>query len=127
MNSINILHYASKIQRLHNVMTATDFKSHFGITPTVYIVTFSLLKGGNEYDPYPEYLAHSDLLYALDFMKRYGVEKIIATRYGKTTKTVRKWIWIYVKKIASLKTKVVSIPKYDLDFQPYISNLTIYF
>ena len=127
MNSISILQYASKIQRLHNVMTETDFKSHFGITPTVYILTFSLLKGGNEYDPYPEHLAHSDLLYALDFMKRYGVEKIIATRYGKTTKTVRKWIWIYVKKIASLKTKVVSIRKYDLDFQPYISNLTIYF
>ena len=80
-------------------MKERDFKSHFGVDPTVYMMIYNLLENGNEFDPQPEIvLQHDHLLYALDFLKRYETESRMATRYGKLEKTLRKWIWIYVKK-----------------------------
>ena len=111
MNELSILSFASKLQNFHRTccMDAKGFKSNYGIEPTVYMVCHGLLGNSNEYDPYPDTLKHEHLLYSLDFLKRYETERRMAERYGKTPKTLRKWVWVYVKKIASLKPKVVSI------------------
>lgn len=109
MNDQTILSLASDLQHLQKCMDAKSFKTNFGIDPTVYMICHGLLGNSSEYDPYPGILKHDHLLYALDFLKRYETETVMELKYNKTPKTLRKWIWVYVKKIAALKPKVVSV------------------
>ena len=109
MNEQNILSLASDLQHLPKCMDAKCFKSNFGIEPTLYMICHGLLGNSSEYDPYPGILKHDHFLYALDFLKRYETEATMALKYSKSPKTLRKWIWVYVKKIAALKSKVVSV------------------
>ena len=49
------------------------------------------------------------LLYALGFLKCYGVEELHATEAQVTRKTWRKWCWLYIQGIAGLAKHVVSL------------------
>ena len=109
MDSNSIVEYASNLQNLRRCMKADNFRSHFGVDPTGYMMLYGLLGNSNRYDPYPQHLHHKHLLICLDFLKRYETENRMATRYGMTEKTIRKWVWIYTKKIAIQKSKVVSL------------------
>ena len=49
------------------------------------------------------------LLYALRFLKSYGVEEVQAKEAEVTRKTWRKWCWLYIEGIAGLAKHVVSL------------------
>ena len=49
------------------------------------------------------------LFWALNFLKNYETESVCASKFGGVDeKTLRKWVWIYIKGIASLASQVVS-------------------
>jgi hypothetical protein len=49
------------------------------------------------------------LLWTLLFLRTYPTEETLASRVGADEKTVRKWVWFYIKGISSLSPVVVSV------------------
>lgn len=73
------------------------FRSHFGVSLEVAFNTWISLQPMRSFGSTPTHY-----LIALNFLKTYDSEYIIATRFGITEKTVRRWIWYYVNLIAKL-------------------------
>jgi hypothetical protein len=48
------------------------------------------------------------LLWALHFLKDYGMEAVLTTFLMADEKTIRKWVWYMVEAIASMDDDVVS-------------------
>ena len=49
------------------------------------------------------------LFWALNFLKNYETESVCASKFGGVDeKTLRKWVWFYIKGISSLASQVVS-------------------
>eukprot|EP00977_Amphora_coffeiformis_P008565 scaffold1938_cov260-Amphora_coffeaeformis.AAC.1 len=76
------------------------FRSHFGCSPDICSILWQQITRGCNGMPY-------HLLWALNFLKSYDTEDVMACRFHVTRNTLRKWIWIYVRKICRLKRKVI--------------------
>jgi hypothetical protein len=84
------------------------FASSYGTEPLIVAILWQMLmNNSNKCDnskPYPKHL-----LWALMFLKSYDTEMNIASRLRVDEKTYRKWLWIILPWIATLKRDVVSL------------------
>ena len=83
------------------------FRAHFGCSPDVCSDIWEKISrstpGLSREGAMPKHL-----LWALNFLKSYDTEDILAARFGTTRVTLRKWIWFIVRRISCLKRRVVS-------------------
>jgi hypothetical protein len=81
-----------------------DFRSHFGVSPTVCFMIWEKCKSS--------FLVHNvlprHLLWALMFLKIYATEDVLSTIAAVSRKTYRFWTWIVLMIIAKKKNDVVS-------------------
>jgi hypothetical protein len=81
------------------------FVSTFGTDPIVVAVLWKLLSAQT---PYIQGCKPQHLLWALMFMKLYSKETVLAVLSGSSEKTLRKWVWYFLRQISSLVPHVVS-------------------
>ena len=94
-------------QRGKNAIFLRRFRARFGLDPISVLILWKMLTTeGIEILSTPLSLEH--LFWALDFLKNYSNESVQADNYGVDPKTYRKWLWPYIKAVASLAPKVVS-------------------
>ena len=78
------------------------FQELFGCGPGVALKVWNLI-----FEVFPdESIIH--MMWALMFLKMYGKESAMSSMAGVDEKTYRKWVWIFVFKIADLEALVVS-------------------
>ena len=87
------------------------FRSYFGTSSRICAVLWELLKRQRKRiakkDGYGN-VSPKHLLWALMFLKVYGVEATLSSMAGGVDeKTYRKWVWIFVKAIANLEPELV--------------------
>lgn len=98
------------------------FRAHFGCCPEVCSILWQRIsreRTDGKAMPY-------HLLWTLNFLKAYDSEDVLATRFGTTRNTIRKWIWTILRKICRLKRRVVSIEFSWSCFLSYILTRDIY-
>ena len=87
-----------------------DFREHFGCGVTV-VHTVWMMMESRDLIPNDGMIHH--LLWTLMFLKSYAKEKIICTLVGiRDPKTLRKWVWMFIDRIAELESSVVSNYKF---------------
>ena len=97
---------------IHRIKPSTNvsrFKSWYGSDPVICLKIWEALKQSSNPEAKldgTEYI--SDFLQALHFLRVYNPEEIRAGIFNQDEKTVRKWAWYFVKKIAALKNEFVS-------------------
>lgn len=82
------------------------FKSFFGVSPVVCALTWDIIKFEA-----PSQSAPNHLLWCLYFLKQYPTEHEMRSLFKADEKTIRKWIWIFLKMLSNLN--VVGIFKYN--------------
>jgi hypothetical protein len=89
-----------------------SFKQHFGCRPVVVATAWKLMQEHTNHDA-PDAFSLKHLLWALIFLKTYGVEAIRTTLASAGTgtrpddKTVRDWCWVALNCLANLAPYVV--------------------
>ena len=84
------------------------FRGRFGVDPSSVLILWNYLEIHGEFDfLYRQSLVLEHLFWALEFLKNYCNEDTQADKFGVDQKTYRKWIWVYVKGIASIAPKLV--------------------
>ena len=78
------------------------WRAHFGARPEVCLSTYRKLVKSN-----PD-LSLRYFFMALYFLKTYGTEETIATRFRVDPQTVRTWVWRIIFWIADLAPSLVS-------------------
>jgi len=90
------------------------FKDHFGAKPLVIATLWEDLIGNDVPETliaeHPRELSIDGLLEALHFLYRYRTEAEREATFDKSTKTLRKSCWYYLKRIQALKTKKIVFP-----------------
>ena len=82
------------------------FRANFGISSLVFSIVWSLLKKLRKKHPGAE-MQH--LCWACMMLKTYPTENDMSSKIGGVDeKTLRKWVWIFIKGIAALENTVVS-------------------
>jgi len=83
------------------------FHSHYGHSPMVFARAWNDLQtttiAAARIDPANEGITISNFLYSILYLKIYPTEEQMSGRWGYCEKTVRKWAWFFIKKIAALK------------------------
>ena len=79
------------------------FKGMYGCRPEVVQQMWQDLQG-----KLPDKSKLEYLFWALIFLKRYPTEGDLASRLGKDTTTIRKWVWTLIYGIQELKAEKVS-------------------
>lgn len=107
----NFIHVARPIldRKPKGATSNRDFISMFGVTPQICAKVWNLLAAHDHPPPNNDknkYL-FKHLLWGLMFLKIYATRAILVQLAGVCKETFMKWAWITVKKIASLKSKVV--------------------
>lgn len=74
------------------------YKGLFGVTPLICSVTWNYI---TKYAPQETKPRH--LLWGLCFLKCYNTEHVNSVMFGVDEKTFRKWIWIIVDALSSIK------------------------
>jgi hypothetical protein len=91
-----------RILRRMSTNNDRQFLALFGVPPIhAYKLWRMIIDNGN-----PEKIAPKHLMWALFFLRTYNREEVIATIMGVTEKTLRKWIWLVIKKLSSIDTLV---------------------
>lgn len=85
------------------------FRARFGLDPISVLILWKMLTTDHTIEILSTPLSLENLFWALDFLKNYSNESVQADNYGVDPKTYRKWLWPYIKAVASLAPKVVSI------------------
>jgi hypothetical protein len=86
------------------------FKAHFGAKPECAVQMWDAMRTTNIPEARLEANAHiKHLLISLHFLKCYPTEEVLASKFGLDEKTVRNWVWKYVKKLALLKTEKIKL------------------
>ena len=103
---LKLVHYSeSRIDRAGVQSNTTRFKKHHGCNPSVAARTFEDLQvidhaearlGRNK-------ISSFYFLQSLNFLYVYEIEERREPIFDRSPKTLRKWLWYYVKKIAALK------------------------
>ena len=96
----------SRVQRTTNL---TRFKSHYGSLPIVCAQIWEDLQTTKLPEARVErnYLDLKYFLLAMNWLYRYDTDEELSGTFGRCTKTLRKWKWFYVQKIAALKDQKV--------------------
>ena len=82
------------------------FRELFGVGPLVALLAWQLL---NVHNLVPQGGTFLHLMWTLAFLKVYPTETVLAGLCGGCdTKTVRKWIWLFVYALSNLEPYVVS-------------------
>ena len=94
-------------KNLSPVEFSKQFISLFGTTPFVCARAWELIsakkRGRFRRGASPEHL-----LWALLFLKSYSKEAQISAMVNRHAKTVRKWIWYFIRCLSSIRDDVVS-------------------
>jgi len=98
----------------HSVLVA-DFKAHFGAHPIVIAAIWHELQittcSEARIDTRKTRSVHlKNFLRSLYFLMRYPTETLRKYASGNTRKTVRKWCWYFVERIAALKAVKITWP-----------------
>jgi hypothetical protein len=99
------LQIAKKKDARSNKAERRFFQSAYGTSPEVCSHTWDYV---NHYKVVPRKASPHHLLWAMIFLKSYASEAFLSALVGTTEKTYRKWIWVMVKSISRLYSKVVS-------------------
>jgi len=85
------------------------FRARFGVDPSSVLVLWNNLKFFCwQFDSLcNQSLNLEHLFWTLEFLKGYACEIIQADKFGIDPKTYRKWIWQYIKAIASIAPQLV--------------------
>jgi hypothetical protein len=84
------------------------FRSLFGCAPAVALTVWTMVSDDAEALPIGATMLH--FLWALLFLKVYGNQATLLSLAGRPDdKTFRKWVWIFIPRIANLQTQVVSL------------------
>ena len=96
----------SRVQRATNL---TRFKSHYGSLPIVCAQIWEDLQTTELPEARVErnYLDLKYFLLAMNWLYRYDTDEELSATFGHCSKTLRKWKWFYVGKIAALKEQKV--------------------
>ena len=83
------------------------FRGYFGISAKVAVMAWDMM---DEHDCLPFEPIFLHLLWALAFMKTYPAnDKALSTALGgKDPKTIRKYVWLFIRSIFDLESIVVS-------------------
>jgi hypothetical protein len=73
------------------------FKAFFGVTPKICAIIWNLLSDLRPVSAKPKYL-----LWSLCFLKQYNTENLNHAIFGADEKTIRKWIWYFVRLLSEL-------------------------
>ena len=79
-----------------------SFVALFGLWPLRIYQIWRLIQEETN----PETICPKHLMWGLLFLRCYVKEEVLSTLVGATEKTVRKWIWIVIGKIAEIKSLV---------------------
>jgi hypothetical protein len=74
------------------------FKAFFGCSPKVCSIVWDMIKNDAPSGSDPKHL-----LWTLVFLKGYETEHKLKGILGEDEKTIRKWIWTFVTRLALLK------------------------
>ena len=83
------------------------WKAHFGVCPRASHEMWQLISDQYSHD-HPQGLNLIDYFMALFFLKTYPTFDVLAAWVKKDEKTVRKWVWRYVRMMAFLSPMLVS-------------------
>lgn len=97
------------------------FSSHFGIRfPGVYAVLWEMLQTTDNADIRVDNATEKDFehfLWALHFLAVYPTENQCEATFDASDRTVRKYVWIFIEKIARLLPEVIFWPdEWDSEF-----------
>mmetsp|Transcript_13127 Transcript_13127/g.24666 ORF Transcript_13127/g.24666 Transcript_13127/m.24666 type:complete len:107 (+) Transcript_13127:291-611(+) len=87
------LELAGKPSRTLNKTNLTHFRSHYGASPGVVAILWTLIQ-----DMLRRRFSFVHLLWALMFMKVYATESVLAGKLGVDDDTFRTHIWPIIKK-----------------------------
>jgi hypothetical protein len=106
-----VLHVARPIlKRRTEKGRLSDFPALFGVSPSVCAKTWNLLLEDDVNAGNGKGFLVKHLLWGLMFLKSYGTSAALAKLAGFVCReTYMKWTWIAVKRVASLRSKVVSL------------------
>ena len=97
--------YTGALRGYSDVMKLRRFKAHFGTSPLVCSIMWSMIS-----TEVPSGASFLHLLWGLLFLKVYATESVLCGIVGGVDeKTFRKWAWLMVEKMAGLKTRIVSV------------------
>ena len=88
-------------------LQSRTWRSHFGVCPRASLNMWRLLLTHFEHE-HARGLDLSAFFMTLCFLKSYPSVEMMASRVQKDPKTVRKWLWWYIRKMASLHPILVS-------------------
>ena len=105
-----------RIQSVNRKTNLERFASFYGVNPKTCVAIYTTLK---ESDGLGRTTSVLYFLLTMAWLKTYSAEHVLAAIFGVTENTVRKWTWINLKALQSLKeTKVRKINAwlYNLPF-----------
>ena len=82
------------------------FREFFGTSPSICSVVWREFES---IDAIPKSAQPQHLLWALLFLKRYLTEHVMSSIICCDEKTIRKWVWTFVRLLSSKLTIVISI------------------
>ena len=82
------------------------FRSHFGTEPIMCVELWTQLDPEND-DDFPVGVKPEHLLWALYHMRVYNVQRVEDKFLKSDRKTVRKWIWIFIRKMSTLTLDLI--------------------
>ena len=104
------------VRRQRNVHRSTNvdrFRKSFGSLPIVYASVWYELQTveavGMRIDTQQAFVSLKTFLRSAYFLRKYPTEEEQVARFGNCDKSVRKWMWYFVNKIAGLKAKKVCV------------------
>lgn len=95
-----------KYQKSNQSRNELRFVALFGTKPNICSIVWNMLQ--KKYNKNVNNPKAVHLLWTFRFMKSYGSWEVQAAELKKDSKTVRKWVWFYIRGIAMLIPKVVS-------------------
>ena len=108
------VHYTeARMGRASRETNTGRFKSAFGCNQVVAAQIFEDLQvtANQEARLDENKISMFYFLQALNFLYRYDVEKEREPKFDRSPKTMREWVWYYVKKIAALKHEKIVFPE----------------
>jgi hypothetical protein len=118
---------ARQIEHAGLKLKYSRFKSWFGSQPVVYAQIWEDLLTTDIAEA--RILPKDDLDYflmALHFLKGYDTEGERSGNFQLNEKTLRKWTWYFVEKMAALKALKVSLASSDRPFSTHVTTANTY-
>jgi len=100
-------------RRVHRSTNVDRFRKSFGSLPIVHASIWYELQTvepvGLRIDTQQAFVSLQTFLRSMYFLRKYPTEDEQVSRFGNCDKSVRKWMWYFVEKIAGLKVIKVCV------------------